>query len=114
MKIYTTGTMSFIATVAALVAYMERMQEFHISNKLIFWCGQGIFLIIIIIMALFTIAHWEDKIHIKKIRFITSLIIICLLYTMAWIDSKYSGILIFVCGVAETYFVRKRAGFVKK
>lgn len=51
MKIYTTGTTSFIATVAALVAYEERMQAFHISNKAIFWCGQGI---IIIIMALFT------------------------------------------------------------
>lgn len=111
MKIYTTGTMSFIATVAALVAYEERMQAFHISNKAIFWCGQGIF---IIIMALFTIVHWEDKMYIKKSRFITSLIIICLLYAIAWTDSKYSGILIFICGVTETYFVRKCAGLVKK
>lgn len=113
MKVYITGNISFIATVAALVAHVQRMQDFNITNPGIFWGGQGIFIFVIMAMAIYVIKHWNNSMSIKKSRFAISVFIIFLEYAIAWIDSKYSWFFILLCGVSETYFIRRRSGFVK-
>ncbi len=105
--------MSFIATVGALVAYIQRTDGFYSSNRILFWTGQGLFALALIIIAVYTILHWNNERHFTKIRFTISLAVICLLYAIAWTDSRFSWIFILICGITEIYFTRKRAGLIK-
>lgn len=112
MKLYSTGMIALIATVAALIANIQRGQEFNHTNPYLFWGLQMIFLILFGLATLYTILHWEQVGELTKSRFFTSTIIFGFIYAMAYIDSRYSFLLILLCGVTEGFFTRKRAGFV--
>lgn len=103
---------ALIATVAALVANIQRGQGFNHTNPYLYWGAQAIFIILFVSATLYTMLHWEQVGELTKSRFFNSIIICGFIYAMTYIDSRYSFLLIFVCGVAEGFFTRKRAGFV--
>ncbi|MBU5465843.1 hypothetical protein KQI49_03245 [Virgibacillus sp. MSJ-26] len=113
MKLYSTGMIALLASVAALVANLQRGEGFNHTNPYLFWGLQTIFIILFVLAILYTMLHWKQVGELTKNRFFTSIIICGFIYAIAYIDFRYSFLLIFVCGVAESYLTRKRAGFVK-
>lgn len=75
MKLYSVGTMGFIATVAAVVANIEISQKFNITNPYLFWGGQLIFALMFLVIALYILSHWDYKSPISKTRFLMSVLI---------------------------------------
>lgn len=112
MKLYSTGMIVLMTTAAALVANVQREQQFNHTNPYLFWGLQTIFIILFVLATLYTLLHWQQVGNLTKSRFFISMIIYVFIYAMAYIDFRYSFILIFICGVAEGFLVRKRAGFV--
>lgn len=112
MKLYSTGMIALIASVAALIGNIHRGEGFNHTNPYLFWGTQAIFIILFVLAALYTMLHWEQVGKLTKSRFFISIIICGFIYAMAYIDSRYALLLIFVCGVAEAFLTRKRGGFV--
>lgn len=113
VKLYTTGVLSFIVTVASMVAHLERMQGFDDSNHLIFWIGQVILIMSALVIAIYISIKIKTEKQTLKLHFILSLISLCLIYAFAWTNFESSWILICFCGIAELYFTRKRVGLIK-
>ena len=107
MKVYLSGKLALISTVASLVAWIQRTGEFFSLYPILFWMGQGIFAIIIISTICFVLSHWDEKYQISKKRMVASVLNICVLYLIAWTNSKYAWFLILICGVSEMYFIQK-------
>ncbi len=112
MRLYSTGMIVIIAAVAALLANIQRGEGFNQTNPYLFWGAQMIFIILFVSATLYTMLHWEQVGELTKSRFFISIIICVFMYALAYIDSIYAFLLIFVCGVAEGFFTRKRAGFI--
>ncbi|MBK5898196.1 hypothetical protein [Catonella massiliensis] len=113
MKIYSTGTLGFLATITALVANIEISQNFNVDYPLIFWGGQLILCIIFIVMTSYSITHWDDKLSKSKWKLLRSIVACLLMYCIAYTGSKYAFVLIFAVGLTEIYFTRKKFGLVK-
>ena len=114
MKLYSTGLIGFIATVASLVACTEMNQQFHNTYPQVYWGGQIVFCMLFLVTTGITLLHWESKMRVTKLRFALSVVICMCMYAIAYTGSKYSFILIFVIGITEVYLTRKRFGLVKK
>lgn len=114
MKVYSTGFLSIITTIVALVANIQIKQGFNFEYPCIFYLGQCVFIIVIMCIIVHTLMHWEQVGNLTKKRLYISVVVTCLLYAIAWTGSSYAWILIFISGVTEAYLTRKRAGLVKK
>ena len=100
MKLYISGKISLISAVATLVAWIERREEFDLSNPILFATS-------IIIALCFTLRHWDMSYHISKKRVLLSIVNIFCLYIIAWTNSKYSWLLILLCSITEIYALRQ-------
>ena len=114
MKLYSTGLIGFIATVASHVACTEMNQQFHNTYPQVYWVGQIVFCMLFLVTTGIALVHWESKTCMTKFRFVLSIVIYMCMYAIAYTGSKYSCMLIFVIGVTEIYLTRKRFGLVKK
>lgn len=114
MKLYSTGLMGFIATVASLVACIEVNQEFNITHPNVYWVGQIVLCMLFFVMAIFTLLYWNSEASVTKMRFILSILVAGLMYAIAYTGSQYSFVLIVVIGVTEIYLTRKRAGLIRE
>lgn len=113
MKLYSTGMIGLSTSVAPLVANIQRGQEFNHTNPYLFWGLQTIFIIFFVLATLHTLLHWKQVGELTKSRFFTSIIICGFIYAIAYIDYRYSFLLIVVCGVTESFLTKKRGGFVR-
>ncbi len=113
MKLYTSGIMSIVATIAALVVHVERSQNFHTHNPWLFYVGQLVLLFVFLGIAILTLYKWENNCKINRLRFFISLFVCAMIYAISYTNSKYSFALILACGILEAYSIRKRAGLVK-
>lgn len=114
MKLYSTGIIGFIASVASLVTCMEINQQFHDIYPQVYWVGQIVFCMLFLVTTGIALVHWESKTCVTKFRFVLSIVIYMCMYAIAYTGSKYSFMLIFVIGVTEIYLTRKRFGLVKR
>lgn len=114
MKLYTTGILTFWSIVGALLANVHLRDGFQLDYPYLFWGGQGIIWLALIVMILYTVLHWNIQAGVSRLRFIVSLLEMVLFYVIAWIPSGFSWVFILICGVTEMYFIRKRAGLVKE
>lgn len=113
MKMYSIGMLGFIATVAALVANLQISEGFHHSYPNLFYGLQGALIAIFAVIAVYTLLHWDRKSSVSKTRFCMSIVVCALIYFMGYIMSKYSIIMILVCGIVEIYLTRARNGFIR-
>lgn len=107
MKMYVSGKISLITTVAALVTWIQRTEGLHHSYPFLFWMNQVLFIIVIIGAICFAMIYWDKNYPIPKKRILLSIVIICLIYVMAWLDLKYSWMLILLLGTLETYSINQ-------
>lgn len=114
MKLYSTGLMGFIATIAALVANVELYEKFNVTQPYVFWGGQIVLCVIFLAIGLYSFLHWDEKASVKKMRFALSVFICMCMYAIAYTGSKYAFMLILAIGVIEVFLTRKRFGLVKK
>lgn len=114
MKLYSNGSIGFVATVTSLVAGIELMEHFNRSNPYIYWGGQTVLCLILLAMIIYAWLHWDVKALVSKKRMVASIVIYLCMYAIAYTGSKHSLALIFVIGIAEVFLTRKRFGMIKK
>lgn len=114
MKLYSTGLIGLIATVASLVANIQLMEKFNTTHPYIYWGGQIILCLAFFSMTLYTLIHWDKEVAVTKQRFTLSVFICICMYAIAYTRSQYAFILILVIGITEIFLTRKRFGFVKR
>lgn len=113
IKLYSIGTLGFIATVTSLVVNIQINEQFNITYPYLFWIGQIVLCIFFIGTLIYILFHWDNKLPFTKIRLSLSILISILMYAIAYTGSKYSFILILLVGLTEIYFTRKRANLIK-
>lgn len=114
MKLYSTGLIGFIATVASLVANVELMEEFNTTHPYVYWGGQIVLCLAFFSMTLYTLIHWDKEAPITRLRLALSVLICVCMYAIAYTGSQYAFVLILVIGITEVFLTRKRFGLVKK
>lgn len=107
MSIYLSGKIALLSMVATLTAWIQLTGNFSSSYPALFWASQVLFMLAIGIAMIFTLTHWDNTYNLSRKRMLLSLINILVLYGIAWTCSKYSLILILLCGMVEVYFIRK-------
>lgn len=113
MKIYSIGLMGFIATVASLVANMQISEQFHQAYPYLFYGLQGALVALFVVIAVYTVFHWDNKGHVSKTRFCMSIVVCAAIYFMGYVKSKYSLIMILACGIGEIFLTRYRNGLIR-
>ncbi|MCQ9209070.1 hypothetical protein [Granulicatella seriolae] len=113
MKLYSNGTLGFIATVTSLVANQEINGQFNTTNPYIFWIGQIVLCMIFMVVLFHILRHWDNESPFTKTRLSISIGVYGLMYAMAYTGFKYAFVLIFLVGVTEIYLTRKKANLMK-
>ncbi len=114
MKLYSNGLIGCVATVASLVASVELRENFHVDHPYIYWGGQAILCLILLSMIIHALLYWDVKTVVSKKRLALSIVVYMCMYAIAYVDSKYSFVLIFVIGMVEVFLTRKGFGMLKK
>lgn len=89
MKTYSTGILSVISTIVALLANIQLRQGFNFEYPYIFYLRQCAFIVVIICIIVYTLTHWGQVGNLTKKRFYTSVVVTCLIYAIAWTGYGY-------------------------
>ncbi len=114
MKVYKTGLIGVLACSVSLMANVHISQGFNVEYPTIFWGSQILMGILILVMLIRTLKNWDNTQDIPKTILLRSMCAWVSMYCIAYIESKYSFVLILIVGVVDVYFTRKRFGLVKK
>lgn len=107
MQRYLSGKITILAGVAAFVAWMELRDNFYLSNPLIFWGAQFVFVVAIVIMLFLALKDWREQPLVSKKRLLLSILNIPLLYILAWTQWDIAWILILILCILDADTLRK-------
>ncbi|MBU0278948.1 hypothetical protein [Gemella sp. zg-1178] len=112
--LYNTGILGFLFTVTSLLVVTEIRQKFNIEYPFIFFTSQIFILTILIFYSIYTLFQWNSISEKHSILFLLqSFISYLLMYVIAYSGYKYSFILIFIVGIIDIYYTRKRYSLIK-
>ncbi len=108
MKIYSTGILSFLATVAALLANTQLRQNFDMEYPILFIGGQVFCWSCFLILTIYIFMNWRNDSSNSKWNLFRSVIICICIYCIAYTKLDYAFLIILIVGIAHIYFVRKK------
>ncbi len=108
MKIYSTGILSFLATVAALLANTQLRQNFDMEYPILFISGQVLCWSCFLVLTIYILKNWGNDSSNSKWNLFCSVIICICIYCIAYIKLDYAFLIILILGITYIYFIRKK------
>ena len=108
MKIYSTGILSFLATVIALLTNTQLRQNFNMEYPILFVSGQVLCWSCFLVLTIYIFKNWGNDSSNSNWNLFRSVIICVCIYCIAYTKLDYAFLIILIVGITHTYFVRKK------
>ena len=108
MKIYSTGILSFLATVVALLANTQLRQNFDMEYPILFISGQVLFWSCFLVLTIYIFKNWGNDSSNSKWNLFRSVIVCISIYCIAYTKLDYAFLIILIVGITHIYFIRKK------
>ena len=108
MKVYSTGILSMLATVVALLANTQLRQNFDMEYPILFISGQVLCWGCFLVLTIYIFMNWGNDSSNSKWNLFCSVIICVCIYCIAYTKLDYAFLIILIVGITYIYFVRKK------
>ena len=108
MKIYSTGILSMLATVVALLANTQLRQNFDMEYPILFISGQVLCWSCFLVLTIYIFKNWGNDSSNSKWNLFRSVIICIFIYCIAYTKLDYAFLIILIVGITHIYFIRKK------
>ena len=108
MKIYSTGILSFFATVIALMTNTQLRQSFDREFPILFISGQVLCWSCFLVLTIYIFMNWGKNHSNSKWNLFRSVIICICIYCIAYTKLDYAFLIILIVGITHIYFIRKK------
>ena len=108
MKIYSTGILSMLATVVALLVNTQLRQNFDMEYPILFISGQVLCWSCFLVLTIYIFKNWGNDSSNSKWNLFRSVIICIFIYCIAYTKLDYAFLIILIVGITHIYFIRKK------
>ena len=108
MKIYSTGILSMLATVVALLANTQLRQNFNMEYPILFISGQVLCWSCFLVLTIYIFMNWGKNHSNSKWKLFRSVIVCISIYCIAYTKLDFAFLIILIVGITHIYFIRKK------
>ncbi len=113
MKIYSTGILSILTTVIALLTNTHLRQNFNMEYPILFISGQVLCWSCFLVLTIYIFMNWGNDYSNSKWNLFRSVIVSIVIYCIAYTKLDYAFLIILIVGITHIYFIRKKFDKIK-
>ena len=108
MKIYSTGILSILTTVVALLTNTHLRQNFNMEYPILFISEQVLCWSCFLVLTIYIFKNWGNDSSNSKWNLFRSVIVSIVIYCIAYTKLDNAFLIILIVGITHIYFVRKK------
>ena len=105
MKIYSTGILSILATVVALLTNTHLRQNFNMEYPILFISGQVLCWSCFLVLTIYILKNWGNDSSNSKWNLFRSVIVSIVIYCIAYTKLDNAFLIILIVGITHIYFI---------